>query len=223
MQPVAECSNGQDREPTVTRLRWDHGDIESYQNYLFGYLQPILTDLSSFESYSVIEISTAYSFIDCIYDRIVNALTQSASLFVPSHKTSYYKFWWDQELDTLKESAIASDRIWKAAGRPRNGPLFTKRSSDKRSYKLAIRKHQTDSTEVFTNELHESLLRKSGQSFWKCWNSKFGNKYSYRAQISGLTDHLQIANKFRKHFASICSSSSEMCAANLSKKYNDTR
>ena len=70
-----------------------------------------------------IEISTAHHFIDCIYDRIVNAITKSASLFIPCHKTSYYKFWWDQELETLKESATSSDKLWKAAGRPRNGSL----------------------------------------------------------------------------------------------------
>lgn len=46
MQPIAEqWINGQDREPTVTLLRWDHVDIDSYRNYLFSYLQPLLTDL----------------------------------------------------------------------------------------------------------------------------------------------------------------------------------
>jgi hypothetical protein len=39
MQPVAECSNGQDREPTVTRLRWDHGDIVTRLRWDHGVIE----------------------------------------------------------------------------------------------------------------------------------------------------------------------------------------
>jgi len=35
----------------------------------------------------------------------------------------YIKFWWSQELSCLKENAIQSNEIWKAAGRPRTGPI----------------------------------------------------------------------------------------------------
>ena len=31
---------------------------------------------------------------------------------------SVFKFWWDQELNLLKEKSINSNKIWKAAGNP---------------------------------------------------------------------------------------------------------
>ena len=37
--------------------------------------------------------------------------------------TRAYKFWWSEELSCLKENAIQSNEIWKAAGRPRTGPI----------------------------------------------------------------------------------------------------
>jgi len=44
----------------------------------------------------------------------------------------------------------------------------------------------------YTNDLHEALISKSGDNFWKCWNSKFekGNK---SCKFIGLADDVQIA------------------------------
>ena len=54
----------------------------------------------------------------------------SADLHVPAHYKNYYKFWWSEELSCLKENAIQSNEIWKAAGRPRTGPIADKRNAD---------------------------------------------------------------------------------------------
>jgi len=32
-----------------------------------------------------------------------------------------FKFWWDEELKSLKEESVSSDKPWKAASRPRLG------------------------------------------------------------------------------------------------------
>ena len=51
----------------------------------------------------------------------------------------------------------------------------------------------------FTNNLHDALLRKSGQDFWKCWKSKFGNKSKRNiVQVDGTGDCGVIADKFAK-------------------------
>ena len=75
---------------------------------------------------------------------IVSVLCDNASNYVPKHHVNFYKFWWSQELSCLKEKAIISDKLWKDAGRPRSGPLFSRRSSDKRAYKSANRSHESD-------------------------------------------------------------------------------
>ena len=74
--------------------------------------------------------------IDGFYIKLVDALKHSADLHnVPAHYKNYYKFRWSQELSCLKENAIQSNEIWKAAGRRRTGPITDKRNADKRIYK----------------------------------------------------------------------------------------
>ena len=62
--------------------------------------------------------------IDEYYCCIVNTLVSCANNVVPVRRKGFYKFWWDEGLDTLKEAAIESDRLWKSAGSPRFGPIF---------------------------------------------------------------------------------------------------
>ena len=56
------------------------------------------------------------------------------------------------------------------------------------------------SDEMYTNELHEALLRKDGSVFWKCWRSKFESS-SKCIEVDGSVDADVIAEKFVKHFS----------------------
>ena len=80
------------------------------------------TDLSLFDSSEGV-----HEFAGNIYDRTVNALQECADLHIPKHKKGYYKFWWNQELDLLKEKAVSSNKVWKATGKPHSGPIFHQR------------------------------------------------------------------------------------------------
>ena len=122
-----------------------------------------------------------------------------------------------------KEAAIISDKLWKDAGRPRSGQLFSRRSSDKRAYKSAIRKQESDSLERYSNELNDALLSKRGNDFWKCWNAKFSSGVGQCKQVDGLTDHQQIADNFKKHFASLGSAVPNHANRNMQGKYEHTR
>ena len=195
--PISSSIDRCDKQPMVKRLRWDHADIPGYYHSTGLYLQSILADLSQFESGSCSDDSRGVSqFIENVYESIVFALQSSASKYVPSHHVNFYKFWWSQELPCLKERAIISDNLWKNAGRPRSGPLASRRSSDKRAYKSAIRKQESDSVGRYTNELNDALLLKRGNEFWKCWNSKFSSGAGQCKQVDGCTDHQQIADNF---------------------------
>ena len=57
----------------------------------------------------------------------------------------------------------------------------------------------------FTNDLHEALLQKSGQEFWKIWKSKFDDKSNGVLQINGVSDPAEIVINFAKHFEKVCS------------------
>ena len=75
------------------------------------------------------------NLVNRLYSNVVDVLHGGANQFIPSYKTSFYKFLRSQELDILKESSIASDRIWKAAGKPRSGRIFQNRNVDRNAYR----------------------------------------------------------------------------------------
>jgi len=83
--------------------------------------------------------------IDCCYSAITDILSAGAQRFVPQHKKNFYKYWWDQEMDLLKEELVNSDRIWKAAGKPRCGPLFDRRQSCRMNYRKRLREAEKSS------------------------------------------------------------------------------
>ena len=72
---------------------------------------------------------------------------------VPRIKANVLKFWWDQELSDLKLKAIASNKLWIEAGRPRCGYIFEIRKSDKYKYKCLIKQKQLESRTNITNEI----------------------------------------------------------------------
>jgi len=205
----------------VVRLRWDRADLLSYYNHTHEVLKPIYAELLSINDGSVRYNDT--NLLDSVYQKIVDALITCAEIDVPSHTKNFYKFWWSQELDCLKERSIDTNRLWKAAGRPRSGPVFDERCKAKREYRFAIRKNQYESTEAYTNELHEALLLKHGNEFWKCWNSKFENKSLRIPQVNGLVDSQQIADKFATHFAESCSNLTQSGSAHLADLYRSKR
>ena len=69
--------------------------------------------------------------INQTYEEIVTILSASSKLFVPLVKKNFFKFWWNEDLKLLKEESIATDKIWRAFGKPRQGPIFNKRQSAK--------------------------------------------------------------------------------------------
>ena len=204
--------------------RWDHADLLTYYNQSFCHLQPILNEL--FDLTTCIDTNESVFnpvCIDEVYVKIVNALKLCSADAVPMRSKHFFKFWWSQELDCLKDNAIESDKLWKAAGRPRSGPLYSRRSTDKRAYRAAIRKNKRDSDTLFTNDLHDALLSKQGDAFWKCWNSKVANKSPKCLQIDGSINAKEIADNFARHFEKSCCDLSVNGSERLSQLYETQR
>ena len=117
----------QPSESIVEHFRWDHAPLDEYYEHTRLLLQPVLTDLDYLIANSACleKVSVSVTdYIDHIYNDVVNALNSSANLFVPKHGKNFYKFWWSQELDVLKANAVASCKLWKNSGCPRNGAIF---------------------------------------------------------------------------------------------------
>jgi len=81
--------------------------------------------------------------LECVnrfYTDIVCALFNASCASVPRKRHNFYKYWWDEELTLLKETAIQSINLWSALGKPRMGTEFDCMRRDKLLYKLAINK-----------------------------------------------------------------------------------
>ena len=111
------------------------------------------------------------TLVEHVYYEIADILTACAKNFIPERKKSFYKFWWDEELKLLKEASVESNRLWKIAGKPRRGSIFDKRQAARLQYRKCLRDSQRQADQMYTNELHEALLKKKGPTFWKFWRS----------------------------------------------------
>jgi exonuclease III len=217
MEPVA-CHTAQvpkaKEKSAVTQLRWDHGDLSAYYHLTGLHVQNLL---EYFDCQSNSDCCKA-DLINYAYDKLVSSLQYCASMSIPSHYKSYYKFWWDQELDLLKEESIKSHNLWKIAGKPRSGSCYQKYRSDKLAYKARIRNSQQEETSCYTNDLNDALLQKQGSIFWNCWRSKFNSKQNRPLQVDNLTSESDIADHFARHFENICSVKTEDVGLNKNLK-----
>ena len=189
----------------VCHFRWDHAPLPMYYEQTRVLMQPILDELNSVENGYLNSGGISLECLDRLYNNVLEALCVSANLYIPKHKQNFYKFWWTCELEALKENAIMSCRIWKENSRPKSGPIFNKYRQDKMLYKRRLREEQSRELTSFSNDLHDALLRKSGQDFWKTWNSKFNRKTNSIRQVDGTSDSDVIAIKFAEHFEAVCS------------------
>jgi len=118
-----------------------------------GLLQPILEELTEHENCHGVSVGV----LDQIYRKIADCLSFCSDACVPCRRQNFFKFWWDQDLDELKLKSSASCSVWKAAGRPRSGPIFDSYRKDKAAFRHGLRSRQVGETEVYANELHEAL------------------------------------------------------------------
>ena len=217
-------TNSGNIKTTQPQLRWDQADLFSFYNFSGEQLRPLLVRLDEVWSrYSGGEVvDDVCAIIDNCYQIIADVLVTCAKHFVPVRSKCFYKFWWDEELDILKEAAVVSDRMWKASGKPRHGPIFDRRQHTRLQYRKRIREGKRMSDNMFTNELHDALLRKDGPTFWKCWRSKFG-PVNKSVQVDGCVDADTIAEKFAVFFNNCYSCNNVYQKESLENEYSKLR
>ena len=128
-------------------------------------MNPLLKKLDkASKCYDSSDITTndVATLVENVYYEIADILTACAKNFVPERRKYFYKFWWDEELQLLKEASVDSNRLWKIAGKPATtgGSIFDKRQAARLQYRKRLRDSQRQSDEIYTNELHEALLKR---------------------------------------------------------------
>ena len=55
--------------------------------------------------------------------------------------------WWNEEVNLFKEVSVESDKLWKSAGKPRDGPIFANRQSCRLKYRKCLGDNRQFETE----------------------------------------------------------------------------
>ena len=208
-----------------SKLRWDYGDKLLYyeltrqgcekilgatgdkldQNVQTPTVRNLEQLLDCFESDSdLIALSDAQCLVDTLYDMIVCMLQQATQQTIPSIQVDAIKYWWDQELDILKEEALKADKMWKELNCPKTGATFEKFKTAKYKYKTAIRRKRDADSNNFSDTLYESLLKKNNVNFWRIWNKKVKRKQIFPSSVDGVHNLNLIAEGFGDYFSSVC-------------------
>jgi len=160
------------------------------------------------------------SSINAYHSQAVDLLINSSLKTVPTFKIKKItKFWWDEELDALKQDSITANTGWVDAGKPWSGPIFEERNRTRYKYRWRIRKSKLSERSQISLSLQSKLCNKNKTDFWKPWKSKLKN--STRIQIiDGLTEDAEIAEQLAVKFHGICQPNSSIRNKILLDEYN---
>jgi hypothetical protein len=188
---------------TSVFLRWDYCDLSAYYELTHCELQPIFTHVIGVDSQtSCLSDDELFIQATSAIDNITSILINVSNQCVPCVRKNTFKYWWNEELQELKRCAIDSNVAWKAAGKPRSGPVFAARQSARLRYRKRIRECRRIENSRYGSKLHENLASKDSVSFWKAWRSKFG-KADGCTMVDGSCDSKVVVDNFAKYFCSL--------------------
>ena len=157
--------------------------------------------------------------IESYYRDIVSAVSY-ADGFLPRVTPGTQKTYWSDELNNLKRKSIDCCRFWKANGMPKSGPIFDCKQKCSYDYKLAIRIAKKQSSSVTNNRLHDHLVDRDTNSFWKVWRNEVRADNSLVNRVDGVTDEKQIADAFAVHFKGVYSGSDSSAHCSLKQEFD---
>jgi len=205
----------------VTRLRWDHADLLLYYSDTRIYFEPLYDYVKQVDSVAhTLTHDDLAALSDEVLNNIVRILALCANRNVPVVKQNFYKHWWNEGLSRLKDESIRTNALWRAAGKPRTGPTFIARQSARAAYRSSLRKQQSANKEVYTNALHEALMRKDPNRFWQSWRAKFGKERPITA-VDNSNDVNEVLCKFKDHFESISKAICDPYSNARTNEYNE--
>ena len=95
------------------------------------------------------------------------------------------------------------------------------RRTAKAAYKLRVRLALKEEKVNYSNDLHDALLAKSGNDFWKAWHSKCGDNKATPRQVNGVTNDKIIVSNFAEYFNKCCLPNSAERSDTIYSKYSN--
>ena len=123
---ATEVTDRNNLNKQMASLRWDKADLFQYYSNTYNNLSSInVPTHSCYGNEEAVDADqAARQQTDSCYRDIVVRLRSAAIGCVPLKENNFYKFWWDTELDMLKEESVRTNKILVAAGKPHFGPIF---------------------------------------------------------------------------------------------------
>lgn len=211
--------------------RWDKSNLCEYYDATRVHISPLMClpfDMSACDDHCSNVIHC--NLIDEYCQDIIACIHAAANQTVVKIPCNSLKPYWNDELDRLKEAAIAWHNIWTSAGKPQSGQLFHIKCSTQLKYKLAIRDSYVEFENKHDDAIYQHFINKKPSAFWKSWNAKFRRNINKNIVIEGCQTDKDIADKFATHFASVyhqaCTSGSasySQCVPNVYPSDNHSR
>jgi len=84
----------------------------SYNHSTGVLLQPTLLWLEHLAQKKIdIPTNDVLSGIGSIYDELIDVMVSYACSYVPRCPKNFFEFWWDEELKSLKEASVNTDKL----------------------------------------------------------------------------------------------------------------
>ena len=183
--------------------RWDHANLNSYYDCSRIRLESIYNDVREINRVlNELDCSQLMDHVNVVLGNVIGALLASSEQCVPRVGKNRLKFWWNEELSLLKRESVDSNRAWRAAGKPRFGPLFDRRHKARLEYIRKVREGKRLEKHSYTDGLNDAFLGKNNIAFWKAWRSRFGSRAG-KVVVEGSCDPAVVANKFACFFKEI--------------------
>tara|TARA_B110001454_G_scaffold153252_1_gene142574 strand:- start:178 stop:1323 length:1146 start_codon:yes stop_codon:yes gene_type:complete len=137
------------------------------------------------------------------YDKIISSM-KTADQCLPRSRKGHEKGWWTEDLSTLRQQNIEIQNLWKAEGKPRTGVTYEERLRMRAEYKHESCAAQKIPVQAGWDKIHDSMIRKNTNSFWKSWRGLHQNKNKQPQIVNGLSSEKDIADCFKDRFEKNC-------------------
>ena len=144
---------------------WNKGDVQEYANVLSKELSKIVLPKSALICNGTCQHYCTY-MIDQYYHDIVQCLISASNSGIPVKNSMREKYWWNEELDELKQQVIDATSLWRTVGCPRGGTINSKRLQCKYRYKFAIKQAIMNADQQFNEDLFNYFSSKDDDEFW---------------------------------------------------------
>ena len=149
--------------------------------------------------------------IEALHDHLTDACIQAGEMCIPDHNDLSMKGktqirGWNDIIRDFRDRAMFWHNMWKDMGSPRQGVVADIRRSTRARYHLAIRQLKAANKLAESNELAETFLEPSSQSFWEKVKKIKGRKSEPPNIMDDKTDRESIANLFANKYECLYSS-----------------